>query len=156
MGYDIWITKRSDFENKGNLCWGGRGPFKWVLRGGGCQRPAVLPWDVWVCPTSELSKWGRIWMRILGKIHGPSTKLMFPCKDASSLYKVGAYPHTSTPHICPSLLLVLDKGKCKKKKSETELWNSVIENCGSGKGPLWACWRMREAFFKESQMKGRF
>ena len=155
MGYDTWITKRSDCENKGNSHWGGWGPSKWVLRGGGCERPAVLPWDVWVCPSLN-SKGGKIWMRILGKFHGPSRKLRFPCKDASSLYKIVAYPQTSTPHVCPALLLVLDKGKCKKEKLETELWNSAIENRGSGKCPLWACWRMKEAFFMESQMKGRF
>ena len=60
-------------------------------------------------------------MRILGKIHGPSTKLRFPCEDASLLYEVVAYSHTSTPHVCPSLLLVLDKGKHKKERLETEL-----------------------------------
>ena len=58
-------------------------------------------------------------MRILEKIDGPSTKLRFPYKDTSLLYE--AYSHTSTPHVCPSLLLVLDKGKYKKEKLETEL-----------------------------------
>ena len=136
----IWYlnNKRSDCENKGNSCWGGWGPSKWVLMEGGCQRPAVLPWDVWVCPTSELSKWGRIWMRILGNVYGPSTKLRFPYKDASYPYEVVAYSHTSTPHFCPSLLLVLDKGKHKKEMLETELWNSVIEKRGAGEGSLWA------------------
>ena len=116
----------------------------WVLRGGGCQKPAVLPWDVWVCPTSELSMWGRIWMRILGKIYGPSTKLRFIWEDASSSYEVVAYPHTSTPHVCPSLLLVLDKEKHKKEELEAELWNSGIEKRGAGKdltGPIKECER---------------
>ena len=60
-------------------------------------------------------------MRILGNVYGPSTKLRFPCEDAPYPYEVEAYSHTSTSHVCPSLLLVLDKGKHKKEKLETEL-----------------------------------